>query len=45
MFSAVLTSLDLRSNLLDAEAGKAIAEALKLNALLTSLSCNLPFLF
>ena len=33
-FSRVLTSLNLRSNRLDAEAGKALADALSVNAVM-----------
>ena len=38
--SAVLTSLDLSRNGLDAEAGKALASALAGNAVLTSLDLS-----
>ena len=40
MFSAVLTSLNLRSNSLDAEAGKALAGALSVNRVLTNLDLS-----
>ena len=40
LFSAVLTSLNLRSNSLDAEAGKALAGALSVNRVLTNLDLS-----
>ena len=38
LFSAVLTTLDLSLNDLDAEAGKALAKALEVNGVLTKLN-------
>ena len=39
-FNAVLESIDLSDNYLDAEAGKALASALEVNAVLTTLRCT-----